>query len=482
MRKFVCSLAFILLALQPATVVATQDNLILAGKVDQMFSQYNADTPGVAVAVVKNGKLILAKGYGMANLEYDVAITPQTVFHVASVSKQFTAFAVYLLASQRKLALTDNVRKYIPELPDYGTAITINHLLNHTSGLKDQWGLLTLAGWRMDDVITQQHVLNIIFAQQTLNFEPGSQFMYSNSGYTLLAEIVSRVSGQSFAEFTQSNIFQPLAMKNTQFYDDHEKVVKNRAYSYAGQDGAYQKQILSYATVGATGLFTTVEDLSKWALNFEQLLVGDAALLDAFNQPARLDNGDAAVLAVMDGETIYHAKGQFFRNYRGLTLYNHTGGDAGFRTYLARFPEQRMAFIVLSNIKSFQSLKSGLDVAGLYLADSLAAKHQQEPAAQNAKPAQSNWSVNNKIAEAYSGKYVSTELATAYSVAVVDEQLVLSHPRLADIPLTADGKDRFTGNIWFAVQLEFLRDQDNVITGFSLSNFGAKQVIFQKQN
>lgn len=481
MRKLICCAFLIALTLPLAPATAADNQPTLTNKVDQIFSHFTADTPGAAVAVVKDGQLVLAKGYGMANLEYDIPITAETVFHVASVSKQFTSFAIYLLASQGKLALSDNVRDYIPELPDFGTPITVNHLVNHTSGLKDQWALLTLAGWRMDDVISQQQALKIISRQTTLNFEPGSQFLYSNSGYTLLAEIVARVSGLSFAEFCQRNIFQPLAMTHTQFYDNHEKVVKNRAYSYAEHDDGYNKQILSYATVGATGLFTTVTDLSKWALNFDKPIVGNAELFAAFNQPALLNNGEAAVLAVVDGETIYHAKGQFFRRYRGLTLYNHTGGDAGFRTYLARFPEQNMTFIVLSNLKSFQSLKTGLDVAELYLADALAPRQAETQSGQNTAEPSGHITTAAELA-AYSGNYISTELATAYSVAVVDGSLVMSHPRLADIQLTATGKDRFTGQIWFAVELEFVRDKHNSISGFKVSNFGAKNVLFSKQD
>jgi len=482
MRNLICCAVFFVIQTLQLTFASTLSNEEkLAARVDQIFEHFNASTPGAAVAVVKDGKLLLAKGYGMANLEYDIPITEHTVFHVASVSKQFTAFSVYLLASQGKLKLTDNVREYIPELPNFGTPITINHLINHTSGLKDQWALLTLAGWRMDDVITQQQILKLIFQQTTLNFEPGSQFLYSNSGYTLLAEIVTRVSGKSFSEFTHDNIFQPLAMTNTQFYDDHEKVVKNRAYSYTEHNGSYNKQILSYANVGATGLFTTVADLSKWALNFDKHIVGDTELFNTFNQAAKLNNGEPAILAVIDGETIYHAKGQFFRRYRGLELYNHTGGDAGFRTYLARFPEKNISFIVLSNVKSFQPLQTGLDVAELYLSDALTPRQPDMSQTTNAatEPSDNKAVIDNLLQ--FSGDYISTELETKYSVSVRDDGLVMSHFRLNDTMLSVTGKDRFTGNIWFPVQVQFVRDKQNTVRGFTVSNFGAKNVIFRRQ-
>jgi CubicO group peptidase (beta-lactamase class C family) len=197
-------------------------------QIDQLFSKYNSATPGVAIAVVNDGKVVFTKGYGTANLEYDLPVTSKTVFQVASVSKQFTAFAIYLLEKHGKLTLEDDVRKYIRELPDVGKTVRIKHLLAHTSGVRDQAALMSLAGWRSGDVATTQNILTLLSRQKDLNFEPGSQYLYSNSGYALLAEIAARVSGQTFSQFTKKNIFEPLGMRDTQFYDDHERIVKNR--------------------------------------------------------------------------------------------------------------------------------------------------------------------------------------------------------------------------------------------------------------
>src|SRR5215203_143644 len=195
-------------------------------QIDNLFSAYNQATPGV----------------------------PKTVFQIASVSKQFTAFSIYLLEKQGKISFEDDIRKYVPEVPDFGKTVRIKHLLAHTGGIRDQWSLLTLAGWRMDDIITTEQILKIISRQKELNFEPGSQYLYSNSGYTLLAEIAARVSGKTFAEYAKENIFAPLGMNDTQFYDDSNRVVKNRAGSYKKVNGAYQKMNLNHSTVGATGL------------------------------------------------------------------------------------------------------------------------------------------------------------------------------------------------------------------------------------
>ena len=201
-------------------------------RVDKIFERFNRrDSPGCALAVMRDGAVIYKHGYGMADLDHDVAITPSTVFHVASVSKQFTNAATVLLAQEGKLSLDDDVRKYVAELPDFGQRITIRHLIHHTSGLRDQWSLLGLAGWRYSlDLITDDDVLEMMSRQKDLNFPPGEKHVYCNTGYTLLALIVKRVSGRSFREFTSQRIFEPLGMANTHFRDDHAEIVKNQAY------------------------------------------------------------------------------------------------------------------------------------------------------------------------------------------------------------------------------------------------------------
>ncbi|OUC14289.1 MAG: hypothetical protein B0A82_12855, partial [Alkalinema sp. CACIAM 70d] len=217
-----------------------QSDAEIRQEADRIFAKYGSSTPGVAVGILREGKVALVQGYGMASLEQGIGIGKDTVFQVGSVSKQFTAFAVYLLEKQGKLGLEDDVRQYIPELPDFGKPVRIQHLLAHSSGIRDQAALLSLAGWRMDDVMTTAQVLRVIEKQRELNFEPGSAYLYCNTGYTLLAEVVRRVSGVSFAEFTKRNIFEPLGMKNTQFLEDHERILKKRADSYEYVGGEYK--------------------------------------------------------------------------------------------------------------------------------------------------------------------------------------------------------------------------------------------------
>ena len=307
---------------------------------DQLFSQSDGiDKPGASVAVLQDGEVIFSKGYGSANLEYDIPVTPETMFHVASVSKQFTVFAILLLAEEGKLNFDDDIRQYIPEVPDFGHTITLRHLASHTSGMRDQWNLLRMAGWRLDDVITTEHVLKIVARQKELNFKPGEEFLYSNTGFTLLAEVVARVSGKSFAQFTQERLFTPLNMSNSLFYDDHQKIVSNRAYSYEPNGSGYKKSVLSFSNVGATSLFTTAEDLLKWSANYTEPTVGSPAIIKQMNTLASLNNG----------ETFGGAYGQFISHYKGIKYFQHSGGDAGFRSYLARFPNQNLAIAILNN-------------------------------------------------------------------------------------------------------------------------------------
>jgi CubicO group peptidase (beta-lactamase class C family) len=331
-------------------------------KIDQLFAQWNkAGSPGGSVAVVKEGKLHYSKGYGYAQLEYDIPIESSTIFHIASVSKQFTAFAIAMLADQGKISLDDDIRKYLPEVPDFGKMITLRHLAHHTSGLRDQWNLLALAGWRLDDVITKEHVLKLVANQKDLNFDPGSEYVYCNTGFTLLAEIVARVSEKSFAEWCQEHIFRPLQMDHTHFYDNHQKIVKNRAYSYANGPEGFQKSVLSYANVGATSLFTTVDDLAKWSVNFKTMTVGNQKVMDQMHEQGILTSGD----------TIGYALGQGIGKYKGLNMVSHGGADAGYRTWFGRFPDQDFAVIVFSNLGSFNPGGIATQIADIYLESSI---------------------------------------------------------------------------------------------------------------
>jgi len=364
----------------------------LTAKVDELFTNWDKpDSPGASLAVIKKGEVIYRKGYGSAHLEYDIPITPSTVFHVASVSKQFTAFAIAMLANQGRLSLDDDIRKHLPELHDFGRTITIRHLVHHISGMRDQWELLAVAGWRLDDVITTEHILKMARNQRELNFEPGYQYLYCNMGFTLLAEIVARITGKSFREWTEENIFKPLGMSDTQFYDDHERIVTNRAYSYSPlRDNGFRKRRLNYANVGATSLFTTADDLVKWVNNFNKGRVGGKDVIEQMHQQGVLN----------DGKQISYAFGLVIGEYKGLKTVSHSGGDAGYRSHVVRFPEQKFAVVILSNLSSFNTSRMARQVADIYLSNAI--KKKQAKAEQGE---QEEFEPDTSWFEVFAGKY-----------------------------------------------------------------------------
>ena len=264
----------------------------LPRQVDEIFSSFTPDGPGCAVAVYQNAKVVLAKGYGSANLEYGVPITPSTPFIVGSVSKQFTAAAIALLVEEKRIALTDDVRKYVPELADYGTPITIDHLVHHTSGLRDWWELVGMAGLRYDDTYTAQDVLEMTARQRGLNFTPGERYVYSNTGYIVLGIVVQRVTGKSLREFTADRIFGPLMMTDSHYQDDHTKPVRGRAYAYSpAAGGRYTINVWNNDLVGQGGVMTTVLDLAKWDNNFDTGAVGGAGFLRRQLERGKLNSG-----------------------------------------------------------------------------------------------------------------------------------------------------------------------------------------------
>jgi CubicO group peptidase (beta-lactamase class C family) len=338
MRYFVVLIAVATTTLAVHTrALGAQDSV---ARVDSAFTRFGPKTPGCAVGVSRHGRTVLARAYGMANLEYDVPNTTETVFEAGSVAKQFTAAAVLLLAQQGKLSLDDPVRKHIPELPDYGAPLTIRHMIHHTSGLRD-WGTVAMVeGWpRGSRVHTHDHVLEIVKRQRALNFKPGSEYLYSNTGYNLLAIIVERVSGRSFADFTRTEIFEPLGMTRTQWRDDYARIVKGRATAYSPTSNGFRLDMPFENVHGNGGLLTTVEDLLRWGANFDLARVGGPVFVREQVRQGRLTGG----------REIEYAAGLRVTRYRGVPEVSHSGSTAGYRAFLTRFPDQGLAVAVLCN-------------------------------------------------------------------------------------------------------------------------------------
>ncbi|MBD2682267.1 MULTISPECIES: serine hydrolase [Nostoc] len=332
-------------------------------KVDELFSEWDKPgSPGFALAIIKDGKTVYKRGYGIADLEHNVTISPNSVFDIASTSKQFTAMCIALLARKGELSLDDEIQIYISEIPRYEYPITVRHLIHHTSGIRDYLTLMGLAGMRCENEYPENEIIGLIARQKELNFKPGEEHLYSNSGYFLLAEIVKRVSGESLAVFSDKHIFSPLGMKTTHFHDDFTRIVRNRAIGYSVRDeSSFRIDMSIFDVVGDGGIYTTVEDLCIWDENFYQNKLGGYGqdLIEEIITPGRLNSG----------EGIDYAFGLVIGHYRGLETISHSGGWMGYSSQMLRFPKQRFSVICLSNLGSAEPPELARKVADIYLVD-----------------------------------------------------------------------------------------------------------------
>ena len=389
-----------------ATPVIAADEANINNQIDSLFATWNTGrTPGGAVIVTLNGKIIHRKGYGLAHLEYGIPITPETVFHSASVSKQFTAFAIAMLADRGSLDTRKSVHDYVPEVPQFKWPIILDQMIHHTSGLRDVVSLFLVQGRNISDVSTDAQIMQLIKMQQDLNFEPNSQFSYTNAGYTLLSQVVERVSNKSFRQWTNDNIFEPLSMTNSHFNDDYTELVSGRAYSYQPNSmeiqqsgkGTYGKFPMNFSMVGSTGLLTTVDDLAKWMDNLITGAYGGTELRDRMTTRGVLN----------DGTKIDYGYGLNLAPYRGVPTISHGGVDAGFRSSLMVLPQQKLGIAVLGNTTDFPAVTITQQIADMFLpkqkSEATAPIAQSAAATNNtAKNAASITIIPNQ----YSGRYI----------------------------------------------------------------------------
>ena len=372
---------------------------ILTQNVDRIFSAYEKPgSPGCALGVIRDGDFIYRKAYGFANLELGVPLSTQSVFYMGSVSKQFTAASVVLAAEQGYLSLDDNVRKYIPELPDYGHAITLRQMIHQTSGFRDFYTLLGLSGQNAADFNSSEEIFKIVVRQRGLNNVPGDEWIYSNTNYFLLGVVVKRATQKSLAEFAAENIFKPLNMSHTLFYDDHTLVVPGRvaAYDSGPHDSFRVDWSTTFQVVGAGGLMSTVDDLLLWDRDFYANRLGKGPLLHELQTPGVLNNGNR----------ISYAMGLDLGDYRGLPIVEHGGALFGYRTELLRFPDQKFAVICLCNLANAVPEDLARKVSDIYLADKL------QPGASALNPS-SNQSF--PPAAAFAGKYLDSRTHLMYT-------------------------------------------------------------------
>jgi CubicO group peptidase (beta-lactamase class C family) len=399
-------------------------------KIDAVFAVYDkSDSPGCALAIYKDGEILYERGYGMASLEHGVAITPQTVFDIGSTSKQFTAFSILLLERQGKLSLDDDVRKFLTELPQYDRPITVRHLMQHTSGLRDYLTLWSLAGVKTESWTTQKEAVQLVARQKRANFAAGDDWLYSNTGYLLLAEIVERAGGSNLRDFARDHIFNPLGMRHTFYLTDHTLIVARRATGYsAGAGGAFQVDMSDFEQIGDGGVQTTVEDLLFWDRNFYAPSVGDAGLLQRAQTVGRLNGG-----RVLD-----YAAGLTIGEYRGLRTVRHGGSWAGYRAELLRFPDQKTSVACLCNLGSTNPSRLANQVADVVLDQTLKPLENPKPSAV-ASAGSATITLSPAQLAAIAGVYRNTAQAGEYRRVFVREGKLFIAPGRAELrPVALD--------------------------------------------
>ena len=434
--------------------------------VNRVFARWDSTTaPGCAVGIDRPGAPRFTRAFGSADLEYDLPNRPETIFEAGSVSKQFTAAATVLLALDGKLDLSDDVRKYVPELPDYGHKITIRHLLNHTSGLRDWGEVAGLAGWpRETRVHTHDHVLDILTRQRALNYPPGDRYSYTNSGYNLLAIIVSRVSGQSFATFSHERLFKPLGLTSTQWRDDFRRLVKGRAQAYAFSNRQWALEMPFENVHGNGGLLTTVGDLLTWTAMLDRPTPAWKPMVDSLHVRGILTKGD----------TITYARGLVVSSYRGVPMVDHSGATAGYRAELGRFPGKGVAIAVLCNAATATPVGYASQLADSLLGSALgpAVATPQRPRADTAM------AVRPEDLAAYTGTYYSPDAETTLEISVANGALSLFRRPTTRVTLRPVARDAFAG---FSSRVWFTRDASGRVTALHVGGGRAYDVVFYRR-
>ena len=442
--------------------------------VDAVFADILAEGPGAAVIVMEHGQVVHRAGYGMAHLDHGIPISPETVFDIASISKQFGAIAALLLEADGKLDFNADVRTYVPELPSFGHTITVRHLVHHTSGIRDWPHVMALAGVEMSDVISFEKILRMLLQQKSINFPPGSEYAYSNTGYNLLALIIERTSGMSFREFTSERIFKPLGMANTHFSDNYNEVVPGRAESYhlpqsEENGGGYQRSINQLTALASSSLNTTIDDFALWMKNYETGQVGSKAMISRMTQRGVLTSG----------ETIDYAYGLVVEEYRGLLTYRHGGSWAGNRSSFNRFPEQNLSVAVFCNFATCDAARRAREVSEVYLAEVMGPSPPDDP-----PTASSGDSLNlseSQLAE-FVGDYRSPELDSSYKIIIQDGRLMAEHWRNRPSVLTPRTADSFEGDQWWFPEVRFVRDGRGRVNGFMVSGPRVRNLIFERSS
>ncbi len=470
------SLVAVLTVLSLSPRVAESQTQEVISRIDSVFAQLdNVRSPGCALGV-RHESLELTRGYGMANLELGVAIAPSSVFRIGSVSKQFTAAAIVDLAHQGKLSIDDAVTRFLPEMMTQRgrNNITIRHLLNHTSGVRDYLTLMSLAGKSDDDFYTTSQALASIERQQETNFTPGSEFLYSNSGYLLLSEIVRRAGGMSLREYAQRRLFEPFSMRQTHFHDDHRHLVANRASGYRPtSQGGFEIDMTTLEMVGDGGVYTTVGDLLIWVDRLWDGTDRSNAMLRALSTRGVLTNGD----------TIPYALGLRHDEHRGLQTIGHSGGFVGFRADLVRFPNQNLTVVALCNSSIADPSRLTRAVAGVLLEDQMQPAAPERQVASGADRTETDTAPRARlpvdVLRRFAGEYYSPELDVVYSITTVDGALHLGIGGATQATLELETESVFRAR-GLPLTLRFQRE-DGEVSGFLLDAGRVENLRFARR-
>ncbi len=401
-------------------------------QVDSLCQQLNTkDKPGVAIAIVKDGETVYSKGFGMSNLEHNIPITPNSVFDIASVSKQFVGFSIALLVEQGKISLEDDVKKYIPEFPDFGHTITIQHLLHHQSGLRDWVSALKLSGVRIEDVVSFEQILDMSYQQRDLNFTPGDQYSYTNTGYNILVEVIQRITKQSYPDWTKIEILDPLEMSNTHFKTLNSEVIPNSVNSYYEEENTpFFFSPNNLTAMGSSSLQTTANDLAKWMQNLDNPKVGQPSTIKLLQKQGKLNSG----------EITNYAFGVELNEYRGLKRIAHDGGWASFNTYVAYIPEHRFSVVVLFN-RPWWAQDMAQKIIDIYLADFLETEIEEEA---NIDITPYNNTIDIETLKSYVGSYGSEEEPYFYvHISLEDDNMYTQATGEDKQLMTAVSKNKF---------------------------------------
>ena len=444
--------------------------------VDRVFSTWEMpNVPGGAVGVIKDGQLVYAKGYGLADLEHDLPITPSSVFYIGSVSKQFVAFSILLLEEQGRLNLEDEIQKYLPDFPVYETPLTIRNFIHHTSGVRDFIELMKLQGRSYLDHIDEHEVYELIKQQKVLNFSPGEQYLYSNSCYFMLAMIIEKVTGTSLKKYASENIFKPLGMHNTLFYDDNTNIIKNRVFSYKKEERGFDNLIMRFDLVGSGGIYSNIEDLYLWDQNFyhNKLGNGGQTIIQKMHEEGLLYNGKSSGYA-------FALKN---RTYRGLKTVSHGGSLAGYRSQFMRFPKQHFSVIILANRNDAKPSEKANQVADIYLKDEFLDRKNDLRKGVSANN-NSNIPFDNKFysqeeLKNFVGTYYSDELQVIYNLDRRENNLVMYIKGKEIVVMQAIKKNIFS-NDDFGV-FEFKEDSSGNMESFKLMTGRVKNLKFIKE-